>query len=956
MTITLEGPAPVARRARTALGVAGTVAANALLIDAAIETVLSGAPVRWWIAGAVLAYLASTVLLWWWAYRGGKTTPALETFGFGAAYLLLGLTAASAWSPAGLDHGLRLAGQPTATVLAIVSALATVLALWSLQPILRPVEFASRGRLALATVVVVASTYGMAAFLLAVRNGTPYTALYDGRSFWQPLPFWLQGAVVGGLGVVAIALVAQAVPAVFRTGSPTRRALALALSLVMTTAGLQPLAMALPRLDDRMRTATRPEAYTEGIRKVQQLAAPASLPVLFDAIEQRTRTTNRAMFDVGERARELGRDVATVFAFVRDQVRFEPYEGVLRGDRGTLMSMAGNSFDKSVLLASLLTTDGFDVRFVRGRLDEARAGDLVVNARTRDDRTPAASQTAAETALAPILAAGMNGFMDAAVNRWMSSAATLQEMLKSTPLGQDPPAADKALIAEITGHVWIEYRQGDAWVALDPSFPSAAPGRTFATVVDRTANLPPTVFHTVTINVSVEQRSAAGSNVRKLLRHDTTAAALNGTSVFIMNEVSASASGWSATPVVQVGEQRFKGAAFDEGTAATAGAGGAIGSLGERLFGEPAQASQAGAVAAEWIDFDFRYPSGRTESVRRWIFDRIGPAARARGTAASAPLAPSRVENGVPVALRAMYGCSFSSTALDPGYISARVARQLPALRAASRLLESVRNAGYPPATSNARQIGETLTPVLPDLLSGIASSFHRLSHDSLARITASAGNVARFYEATPRLAIASLEARDAPGGAVPRATLGLDLRRNDVRVIGEVGADQLAWTNILRGAFDAALEHAMLASADNGNAPLSALNLVTGTPATRTLLASIARQQDVDAIPVSADVRARMAATLGSRVLLIAPARPLAVANEQHLAWWRVDLDSGETVAVYDNGLHFAGAGTELTTYAGKVIIIPVATIPGWVVYSLALNAFVVGLALGALLGVVTK
>jgi hypothetical protein len=43
---------------------------------------------------------------------------------------------------------------------------------------------------------------------------------------------------------------------------------------------------------------------------------------------------------------------------VRHEVRFDTYDRVLRGARGTLMAMAGNALHKSLLLAALLRQHG----------------------------------------------------------------------------------------------------------------------------------------------------------------------------------------------------------------------------------------------------------------------------------------------------------------------------------------------------------------------------------------------------------------------------------------------------------------------------------------------------------------------------------------------------------------------------------------------------------------------
>ena len=46
---------------------------------------------------------------------------------------------------------------------------------------------------------------------------------------------------------------------------------------------------------------------------------------------------------VEARQRELGTDPESLFAFVRDAIGYEPYQGLLRGAQGTLLSRRGTS-------------------------------------------------------------------------------------------------------------------------------------------------------------------------------------------------------------------------------------------------------------------------------------------------------------------------------------------------------------------------------------------------------------------------------------------------------------------------------------------------------------------------------------------------------------------------------------------------------------------------------------
>src|SRR5690606_12112593 len=89
------------------------------------------------------------------------------------------------------------------------------------------------------------------------------------------------------------------------------------------------------------------------------------------------RTLDRAAFDVETLLDSLDYDAEKIVDFVRHEIAFEQYLGLLRGPEGTLASRSGNALDQAVLLAKLLREAGHDARIARATLDERQARALL---------------------------------------------------------------------------------------------------------------------------------------------------------------------------------------------------------------------------------------------------------------------------------------------------------------------------------------------------------------------------------------------------------------------------------------------------------------------------------------------------------------------------------------------------------------------------------------------------
>ncbi|MCL6614796.1 MAG: hypothetical protein K6U03_09325, partial [Firmicutes bacterium] len=85
----------------------------------------------------------------------------------------------------------------------------------------------------------------------------------------------------------------------------------------------------------------------------------------------------------------LDRDPLKIYQYVRNELDYEPYPGLVKGPERTLLEKAGNDLDLAALLVVLLRAAGYRARFAQGRirLDIGQAMDWVG---TRDPKLAAA--------------------------------------------------------------------------------------------------------------------------------------------------------------------------------------------------------------------------------------------------------------------------------------------------------------------------------------------------------------------------------------------------------------------------------------------------------------------------------------------------------------------------------------------------------------------------------------
>jgi len=255
--------------------------------------------------------------------------------------------------------------------------------------------------------------------------------------------------------------------------------------------------------------------------------------------------------DLSGKASTLGSDPQKTFEFIRDQITFEPYAGVLRGARGTLAAGAGNALDRALLAQELLRLQDRESRLVMGKLSDAQADELLTGflatsavPKLLADLVKAPDEAARKAGVAEL--SGRIGLSESSANELMQHAdeqgrqfhartdgirATQFDLLDSQlRKGKVKTEVDgAALLAKLKDrvrkHYWLQVREPDgSWSEFDPSFSGAERGTAYGSEPVSLSGIPEEEFHRLEFRL-VYQTMTDGAPAEQVLIADTIAAA-----------------------------------------------------------------------------------------------------------------------------------------------------------------------------------------------------------------------------------------------------------------------------------------------------------------------------------------------------------------------------------------------------------------------------------------------
>lgn len=616
-----------------------------------------------------------------------------------------------------------------------------------------------------------------------------------------------------------------------------------------------------------------------------------------------------------------------LFNWVRDNTRWVPYRGALRGPVGVLVDRLGNSLDRSLLLAEFYKHTTVKVRLAHAKLTDEQARSLYEKLRAAP-HAPGIAFTAAD-GKGPAGEAASQKLQRLGESVTQTAGAESKALTATLSPPKAPSPADTDAIAVLADHWWLQRADGASWVDLDVTLPGAKPGDTVVAAAETFPidDLPADQWHTLRITVIAEQWADGKLTESKILSRSVKPGMVFGSTIYIthvpLNWAHDPDAGTTAEAVKKAREQALTPTewvptlrlgietANDEGirsdgsvdpkpqldATARVGSGAAAGAKGaasafDAAFGDDKPAPPAGVFTAEWVEYTVRSPGAADGIVRREVFDLIGPAARAAGVT-SKP-APSDLDRAnAALALRGRIDIIALPAQPSPHFVGhVLLSSILSSKPAIEKALAAMQTPGGPETEFDA-------PPPCPASLYGL-SLVRRLYSPSAAD----------WYIARPNVFSAHSFARLTPDDhqVFVDAT---DLIANDVAIEPGSKADP-AKLRLDQGVLDTVAEGAFL---PEGGQRASASDVLAAATSQSVPWVVVRAAADVDKLKLPPDDMARIRAEVSAGRTVVAPPAATKLGSREAVAWWSIDPSTGRTLGMGDRGW-----GSSMTEYAAKI------------------------------------
>jgi len=557
------------------------------------------------------------------------------------------------------------------------------------------------------------------------------------------------------------------------------------------------------------------------------------------------------------------------FKLVSQDIRFDPYIGIMRGVKGTAIARRGNALDQALLLKHVLARQGYQTRLATGRLDKQNA---------------------------LILLRGM----------YPPELSTFNYSAEYAPFKLEQ--ADQ-LIQTVTQHYWVEINQGNnQWLPLDPAFPRAKIGEAYARADKHYDQVQPEWQQLIAIRLLQTTRDKKTNTVFEI---ELPVAELGYMPVSISSigiplEKPKPESGKDGSALGLFGKSLDPSKSAKPETTKPEAEAEILGTQyvwalnlrgqGSRESGYAVQLKKKGTyISREWLEITLKVPGQGDLQIERVLFDA------ANGKAEDQP---------------AMYRRYVLE--VFPGSVSPELAeamqtqfKQLPIEDWKKTVAASQKSGEFTSLRATDEALGSSL---LQMILTRFAEASDEASDRTGYR------NAVAVIRSTPRVLIASTE---LVGDAL---VFSMDLRLDEVEAIPFPGAPLKAASLFQtgRGMLESTAEGEVLKQL-TGNNSITTASLMSQAQSEGIPLKVVDASDLKDFIKLASlppKVRQILKTSLTDGWEIIIPEKPVRIAGVDRWGWWQIEKASGHTIGVMDNGLH--SSMTEYTISSKEINLDP--------------------------------
>jgi hypothetical protein len=322
------------------------------------------------------------------------------------------------------------------------------------------------------------------------------------------------------------------------------------------------------------------------------------------------------------------------------------------------------------------------------------------------------------------------------------------------------------------------------------------------------------------------------------------------------------------------------------------------------LFGSPDAQAAPSVMTGEWIEYESRSPNRPARTIRRQLFDAIGPAQRAAGPA-SPPAMTDRLHRTLALTLLGATDMLVLGAQISGDFASHLVAQRL---LANERPLNDVVAARSDAGTVNPGDL--TPLPSIPLYTLALTRFAWSRYRDSL-------------YIDRPVILTTHQQLAESADGSLT-AIQAIDIVANEMGVLARANLDPMA-VRLEQGVLDTAVEEVI----GSGDASLkdrasfvnvSAMLRESRGDASDWLTIRSLDDPALGQIDLGPDARARISQQIAEGYVIVAPKRPIDLGGRPAVGWWRIDPRDGSSLGIDDHGW-----GTEFVEEAFQLMSVAV-------------------------------